>query len=47
MGNLIQTIPGENYSRVDDRAFSHDGCIIDLGCVHWNWSQPFLGKKEL
>jgi hypothetical protein len=47
MGNLIQTIPGENYSRVDDRAFSHNGCIVDLGCVHWNWSQSFLGKKRV
>ena len=47
MGNLIQTIPGENYSRVDDRAFAHDGCIIDLGCVRWNWSEIFIGKKRV
>ena len=47
MGNLIQTIPGENYSRIDDRAFNHNGCIVDLGCVHWNWSQPFIGKKKV
>lgn len=47
MGNLIQTIPGENYSRIDDRAFNHDGCIVDLGCAHWDWSQPFIGKKKV
>jgi len=47
LDNLIQTIPGENYSRIDPRAFEHDGCIIDLGCVHWNWSAPFIGKKRV
>jgi hypothetical protein len=47
MGNLIQTIIGENYSRIDDRAFVHNGCIIDLGCIRWNWSQLFIGKKRV
>ena len=47
MGNLIQTIAGEDYSRVDDRAFTHNGCIVDLGCVRWNWSQLFIGKKKV
>ena len=47
MEHWIQTIPGENYSRIDPRAFEHDGCIVDLGCVHWNWSAPFIGKKRV
>ena len=47
MDNLIQTIPGENYSRIDPRAFEHNGCIIDLGCESWDWSAPFIGKKRV
>jgi hypothetical protein len=47
MGNLIQSMPGHNYSRFDDKAFEHDGCIVDLGCVHWDWSNTFVGKKRV
>jgi len=47
MGNLIQSIPGQSYSTFDDRAFDHDGCIVDLGCKHWDWSNIFIGKKRV
>jgi len=47
MGNLIQSMPGHSYSTFDDKAFNHDGCIVDLGCVHWDWSNIFIGKKRV
>jgi hypothetical protein len=47
MQNLIQTIPGHDYSRVNARVFNTDGCIVDLGCAHWDWSKIFIGKKRV
>tara|TARA_R110000751_G_scaffold12566_3_gene43071 strand:+ start:401 stop:961 length:561 start_codon:yes stop_codon:yes gene_type:complete len=45
--NLIETMPGWGYSKVDDRCFNHDGVIVDVGCLDWNWSKAFLGKKRV
>jgi hypothetical protein len=47
MSNLFQTIEGRNYSLVDDRCLSHDGCIVDLGCHSWDWSNFFINKKRV
>lgn len=47
MGTLIETIEGCDYSRIDTRAFEHDGCIVDIGCATWDWSSIFLGKKRV
>jgi hypothetical protein len=47
MGNLIQTIAGQDYSRIDDDAFNHSGCIVDLGCARWDWSMFFFDKKRV
>jgi hypothetical protein len=47
MKNLIQTITGQSYSQVDSRVFDHDGAIVDLGCMHWDWSKIFIGKKDV
>jgi hypothetical protein len=47
MENFIQTIEGQDYSRVHSRVFEHEGCIIDIGCVTWDWSNLFLGKKRV
>ena len=43
---LIQTINNEDYSLVHDYAFKHDGCIVDVGCVGWDWCNVFIGKKR-
>lgn len=43
----MQTITGEDYSLVDDRVFSHKGCVVDVGCLDWDWSRVFLNKKRV
>lgn len=45
--DLIQTIPGLGYSTVNSRCFDHDGVIVDVGCLHWDWSKLFIGKKRV
>lgn len=45
--NLIQTIRGRDYSTIDSRALNHNGCIVDLGCLKWDWSSFFIGKKRI
>jgi hypothetical protein len=47
MSNLIQTINGYDYSLVDSRCLNHNGCIVDLGCLYWDWSNFFLSKKRI
>jgi FkbM family methyltransferase len=47
MSNLIQTINGYDYSLVDSRCLNNNGCIVDLGCLHWDWSNFFLSKKRI
>jgi hypothetical protein len=44
---IIETIPGQPYSQVDARCFTHEGAIVDVGCLEWNWSNIFLGKKRV
>jgi len=44
---LIQTIKGRDYSTIDSRALEHNGCIIDVGCLKWDWSSYFIGKKRV
>jgi len=44
---IIETIPGWAYSQVDARCFDHDGVIVDVGCLGWNWSNTFLKRKRV
>jgi len=51
---LISSLEGrgkegwDNYwSQIHPRCFEHDGVVIDAGCLKWDWSQIFLGKKRL
>lgn len=44
---LIHTLHDYDYSRVDDRALRHVGCIVDVGCAGWDWSEFFIGKKRV
>lgn len=63
---LIQTRPiwdqGDNndanrWSRIHPRCLTHDGCVVDLGCLGWNknffdytsdnWSGYFFDKKRV
>lgn len=36
-----------DYSTIDDRAFTHDGVIVDAGCAGWDWSGSLIGKKRI
>ena len=47
MEDLIELINGADYSRVHKKVFEHEGCVIDIGCVTWDWSSTFLGKKRV
>ena len=47
MDNLIETIPGLGWSQIDKRAFEHDGCVVDVGCYMWDWSNSLIGKKRI
>lgn len=35
------------WFRVHKRAMTHPGTIIDIGCLTWDWSLPFRGKKQI
>lgn len=35
------------WSRIHPRFMNHQGCVVDLGCLRWDWSGFFLVKKEL
>lgn len=37
----------EDYYRYHPRVWQRNGWIIDLGCLGWDWSKPFIGKKKL
>jgi FkbM family methyltransferase len=45
--NLFETIPGQDYSRVENRCLEHNGCIVDVGCLYWDWSNFFIDKKRV
>lgn len=45
--DFITTIAGEDFSTVHKRCLEHNGCIVDLGCLYWDWSIFFLGKKRI
>jgi FkbM family methyltransferase len=45
--NLIQTIQGQDYTTVNDRCLIHNGDVVDIGCLNWDWSKFFIGKKRV
>lgn len=47
MKNLVETIDGEIWSLVYDNFMDHDGCVVDLGCLEWNWSKSIIGNKRV
>ena len=36
-----------DWYRFHPRVWSHKGAIVDLGCLGWDWSKCFLGKKRV
>jgi len=47
MIDLIETLDGELWSAVDRRIFEHDGCVVDVGCLKWDWSGILMGQKRV
>jgi len=47
MIDLIETVEGELWSAVDRRIFEHDGCVVDVGCLKWDWSGILMGRKRV
>lgn len=45
--NFFTTIQDNKWSLVHKRCLSHDGDIVDLGCIGWDWSHIFIGKKRV
>ena len=39
--------PNCPWSLVHKRCLEHDGSIVDLGCLWWDWSRFFIGKKRI
>lgn len=37
----------QDWYKFHPRVWSHDGVVIDLGCLGWDWSKCFLGKKRV
>jgi len=44
---IIRTKSAYDYSSVDERCLTHNGVIVDCGCLGWDWSQFFFGKKRV
>ena len=47
MIKLEQTIKGEFWSTFDWNSIDNEGCIVDLGCLYWDWSNYWLGMKRV
>lgn len=45
--DTVRTIPEWDHSLVGAEALIHDGCIVDMGCIGWEWSEYFIGKKRV
>lgn len=44
---LIRTKENYDYSTIDDRIFTHDGVVCDIGCKGWDWCASLVGKKRI
>jgi hypothetical protein len=40
-------LAGQGWYRFHPRLFDHPGPVIDIGCLGWDWSQQFAGKKRI
>lgn len=40
-------IIGTDHFQYDDRVWNVPGPIFDLGCLGWEWSLPFIGKRPV
>jgi hypothetical protein len=47
MIKLAETIEGQPWSTFDWSSIYDNGCIVDLGCLYWDWSNYWLGVKRV
>ena len=47
MLKLCETINGQYWSTFDWNSIDNEGCIVDLGCLYWDWSNYWLGTKRV
>ena len=47
MIKLAETIEGQAWSTFDWSSIYDNGCIVDLGCLYWDWSNYWLGVKRV
>lgn len=47
MLKLCETIEGQYWSTFDWNSIDSEGCIVDLGCLYWDWSKFWLGVKRV
>jgi FkbM family methyltransferase len=47
MIKLEQTIKGEFWSTFDWNSIDNEGCIVDVGCLYWDWSNYWFGVKRV
>ncbi len=38
---------GKGHQRFHPRVFDREGPILDIGCLGWDWSKKFAGKKNV
>lgn len=43
---FIKTYNDEDYSIILERALFHNGTIVDIGCLRWDWGSNLIGKKR-
>jgi len=47
MIKLGETIEGKAWSTFDWNSLFDEGCIVDLGCLYWDWSNYWIGVKRV
>jgi FkbM family methyltransferase len=40
-------IVGHGFLQYDDRVFAHEGSVVDIGCLTWDWSILFANRKRV
>lgn len=35
------------HYRFHPRVWEQDGCVVDLGCLGWDWSRLFMGRRRV
>ena len=47
LGNLNTGAYPHDWLRYHPRVFDVPGDVLDFGCLTWDWSKPFIGKKRV